>query len=371
MTETRDGRVRRAVCEIVDRAPLAPTVDDLAGRSAPRPRRSRLLLPAIALLVVAAAAALTSRLADRVSTDPSTTIEPSTSQPRGSDVTAADAFRILRESQVAAVGNMDTLAGPLIKTCMAAKGFTFTPNSTVLMSVQDESAFLRQRYPEPRQQDGKWGYLFDSGGSAQESQPIEAPPSPSGEVPPGYFEALHGDTIATAVVRDLDGKMVTSNQVGDGCHGQAMATIFGSAQAYLTFFSQLNQLEVIVGSSWGGRHEDPDFVARNRPWAECMKNAGFIYQTILDPQNRDWNSPRPTAGEQQTAAADWQCRQGYHLDGADLLTLEEHALSALLVAHPIGSYAEFELQSQALIAGKFPATDGSTTPPTSTTPGHH
>jgi hypothetical protein len=364
MTETRDGRMRSAVCEIVDRAPLAPTVDDLAGRSAPHPRRSRLLRPAIAVLVVAAAAALTSRLDDRVSTDPSTTMEPSTSLPRSSDVTAADALRILRESQAAAVGNMDTLAGPLIKTCMAAKGFTFTPNSTALMSVQDESAFLRQRYPEPRQQDGRWGYVFDSGGSAQESQPIEQPPSSGGEDPPGYFEALHGSTIATAVVRDLDGKVVTSNQVGDGCHGQAMAALFGSAQAYLNFFTQLNQLEVITGSSGSAMSDDPEFVARNRRWAECMTNAGFSYQTIFDSQNRDWNSPRPTAGEQQTAAADWRCRQGNQLEGADLFTLEEHALSDLLVAHPIGSYAEFDLQVQALIAGRFPAADGNTTPST-------
>ena len=100
-----------------------------------------------------------------------------------------------------------------------------------------------------------------------------------------------------------------------------------------------------------------------------MKNAGFTYRTIFDPQNRDWNSPRPTPEEQQVAATDWQSRQGNHLDGADLLTPEERTLDDLLVAHPIGNYDEFELQVQALTAGRFPAADGSTTPPTSTIPG--
>jgi hypothetical protein len=300
---------------------------------------------------------LTSRLDDRVSTDPSTTIEPSTSLPPSPEVTATDAYRILRESQSAALGNMDTLAGPLIKSCMAAKGFTFTPNSSTLMSEQDQSAFLRQRYPEPRQQDGVWGYLFDSSDSATQDAHT---PSADGENSPGYFDAMQGSTIVTAVVRDLDGNMVTSNRVGDGCSGQAMAALFGGPQAFINFFTQLNQLEMITGEAGSALQKDPDYLARNRPWAECMENAGFHYQTIYGPQNRDWNSPRPTREEQQTAAADWQCRQGNHLDGADLLTLEEQTLGDILVAHPLGNYDEFERQARALLAGTFPAVEGST-----------
>ena len=366
MTDTRERRIRSAVFEIVDRAPLAPTVDDLAGRSVPHSGRSRFLLPAIAVLVVAAAAALTSRLDDRVGTNPSTTVEPSTSLPPSSEVTATAAYRIVRESE-AALGNLGTLAGPLIKTCMAAKGFTFTPNSTTLMSEQEQSAFVLRRYPGPRQQDGKWGYYFDSTDSATEDAQT---PSANGEVGPGYFDAMQGKPIAEGVVLGVDGNVVSTNQVGDGCYGQAMAAMFGSEQAYVTFFTQVSQLEMITGQAYSDLHAGSDFLARNQPWAACMKNAGFAYQTIFDPQNRDWNSPRPATEEQQVAAADSQCRQGNHLDGADLLPLEEQILSDLLVAHPMGNSEELELQVQALTAGKFPAADNSSaTTPASTTSG--
>ena len=206
-----------------------------------------------------------------------------------------------------------------------------------------------------------------SGSSSTTPEP-QTPP-PADEAAPGYFDAMQGHTIARAVVRDIDGKVVTWNQVGDGCYGQSIAKLFGNAQAYVTFFTQLNQLEVITGDSWSAVQTDPEYVARNRRWSECMKSAGFTYQTIFDPWNRDWSSPRPTPEEQQVAAADWQCRQGNQLDGVDLLTLEERALGPLLVAHPIGNYDEFERQAQALIAGRFPAADGSTSPPTSTTLG--
>jgi hypothetical protein len=340
-------------------------------RSVPAPRRSALVAVAAAgLLIGGCLALLTDRHPESQIPVAETTSESATTtvpSPQSSaQVTATAAFRILRESDSAALGNMDTLAGPLIQSCMAAKGFTFTPNSTVLMAEQDQTAFLMQRYPQPRLQDGTWGYVFDSAGSTTQEPQAQ---SNAGEAAPGYFDALQGKTIVRSVVRDVDGKVVTWNQVGNGCYGQAIGKLFGSAQAYVTFFTQLNQLEVFAGDSWSALQTDPDYLVRNQVWAECMKSAGFSYQTISDPWNRDWSSPRPTPEEQHVAAADSQCRQGNHLDGADLLTLEERALGKILVTHPIGNYDEFERQAQALTAGQFPAGDSSTTSSTSATLG--
>jgi hypothetical protein len=264
-------------------------------------------------------------------------------------------FRILRQSQAAAIGNMDTLAGPLIRDCMAAKGFTFIPNSTSLMTEQDQSDFLRQRYPEPREQDGVWGYLFDTTSTADDSQPTERESPDAGL--PGYGEAIQGTTVLTGVARDFDGHLVTQNQVGYGCSGQAMTTIFGSPQAYINFTTTLNQLEVITGSTYYNLRQDPDFVARNQSWSQCMKNAGFDYPTIFDPENRDWPSPRPTTDEQHVAEADSVCRERQHVTGEDLFVLEERALTDVLLAHPIGELKEFDRQVQALIAGSLPATN--------------
>ena len=355
--------MRSAVCEIVETAPLAPTVDDLAGRTTPHPPRSRLLLPSVAVLIVAAATVLTLRHDDPIQTNPPMTLELPTPLPRSAELAATDAFGILRKS-TAAVDNMETLAGPLIESCMAARGFTFIPTGTVLMGEQDQDAFLLQRYPEPRQENGMWGYYFE----AAESRTSDSETTlPSSLTPPGYIEAMQGKTVLTMDVLDVDGNVVT---VGDGCYGQAMTTIFGSDQAYVTFFAQLSRLEVVTGQAWSALHTDPDYVTLNLTWAACMQNASFDYQTIFDPPNRYWESPRPTTEEQQVAAADWQCRQGNHLDGADLLRLEEQILTDLLAANPIGNYEAFELQVDALTAGQVPTEDTRTaTLPTSTTPG--
>jgi hypothetical protein len=364
MTDTRDNLVREAVYEIVNSAPIAPSVDDLAMRRTPHQQRSPLLVATIVVLVVAAGAALATRLDKSADTGTTTTAEPSTSTALTPQLTAPEAFRILRQSQAAAIGNMDTLAGPLIRDCMAAQGFTFIPNSTSLMGEQSQSDFLRQRYPEPRQQDGMWGYEFDSTSTVENSQPIETP-SPDSALP-GYFDAIQGTTILTSETRDFDGHLVTQTRVGDGCSGQAMATIFGSPQAYITFFSTLNQLEVTTGSTYYNLRTDPDYVARNQSWSQCMKDAGFDYPTIFDPENRDWPSPRPTPLEQRVAEADSVCLQGRQLARQDLFVLEERALGAVLAEHPLGDLTKFDRQVQALLAGRLPSTNQS--PASTTTP---
>lgn len=363
MTDHTNNRVREAVYEIVNTAPLAPEIDDLETRRVQRPKRSAVLVSAIVVLIVAALVALTSRLNESTGTNGST-VESTTSTPLRQELTTTDAFRIVRQSQ-AAVGNMDTLAGPLIQRCMAAKGFTFTPNSTVLMHEQVQSAFLLQRYPEPREQDGIWGYVFEATDETHSgSEPIEAESADAGL--PGYADALRGQTIATGSVKDLGGQIVSTSTVGDGCVGQAMATLFGSAKAYIDFFTKLQALEVTTGTSYNSLRNSPDYLARNQPWSQCMKNAGFYYPTIFGPQNRDWPSPRPTESEQQAAEADAVCRQGRGLDGADLFLLEGEALTDLLQKHPMGDYSVFDHQVQALMVGDMPSTPEPATPSVTT-----
>ena len=348
MTDHPHNRVREAVYEIVNTAPLAPAIDDLEARRVGRRRRSPVVISAIVVLIVGALVALTSRLNESTGRN-GTTVESTTSAPLSHELSTTDAFRIVRQSQ-AALGNMDTLAGPLIQRCMAAKGFTFTPNSTVLMDEQDQSAFLLQRYPKPREQNGIWGYVFEATDQTQSgSEPIE-PESPDAGLP-GYADALRGQTIATGSVRDLDGQIVSRSTVGDGCVGQAKAAIFGSPQAYIDFVTKLQTLEVTTGTSFNSLRNSPDYLARNQLWSQCMKDAGFGYHTIFDPWNQDWPSPRPTETEQQVAQADSACRQGKGLDGADLNLLEGVVLTDLLREHPIGDYTEFDHQVQALLAG--------------------
>ena len=352
MTDHPHNRVREAVYEIVNTAPIAPAIDDLEARRVERRKRSPVLISAIVVMIVAALVALTSRHSESTEGN-GTSVESITSAPLNHELSTTDAFRIVRQSQ-AALANMDTMAGPLIQRCMAAKGFAFTPNSTELMSEQDERAFLLQRYPEPRQQDGVWGYLFESTDQTESGPESTERESPDAALP-GYANALQGQTIATGSVKDLVGQVATTSTVGDGCVGQAMATIFGNAQAYIDFFTQLQTLEMITGASYFSLRTSPDFLARNQPWSQCMKRAGFDYPTIFGPRDRDWPSPRPTETEQQVAEADSTCRQGKGLDGADLNVLEGGVLTDVLKEHPLGDYTAFDRQVQDLLAGSLPS----------------
>jgi hypothetical protein len=208
--------------------------------------------------------------------------------------------------------------------------------------------------------------MFESTNQAQAiAEPNEPETPDSGS--PGFADAMRGQTIATGSVHDLNGQIVATTSVGDGCYGQAMSAVFGSPQAYIEFFTKLQKLGVITGASWNALRDTPDYLTRNQLWSQCMKNAGFDYPTTFDPQNRDWPSPRPSHTEQQVAEADSTCRQRRALDGADLYLIEGHALSSLLVGHPVGDYTEFDRQVQALLAGFRPSTVGNQTPASTST----
>lgn len=353
MTDPRVSHVRSAVVEIVNQSPLAPpstSLHDARAATAGNGRRPALSILVTVVLVAFAVVGSSVRLGgDRGS--------PSA---RGSDltdtnvtrtVTVKEAIWVMQVSE-AAFANMDALAGPLIQQCMAAKGFTFTPQSDAITLAQNETSFLRRRYQSPLQAAGRWGYAFEAGdGAANEPMEVTSPDANK----PGFAEALIGDVISSVDTGNAPAPAANRNALRDGCAGQAYSALLGSPTAYLDVLDTVNGIEVAAGRSLADLRTDEEFVRRNQGWVACMSDGGFVYPSLTAIWEVQWPSPRPSAAETRAAGQDAECRSLNRLDDQSLLLLEHRWLQAALDAQPIIVDDRFERAITALLAGKAPS----------------
>lgn len=349
MTDNRYAHLRAAVLEIVDHAPLAPSVGEIEAvpRDSGGPGgRRRFAMAAAGLLLAIAAVAVVATRSDGPQRVPSTA--PSTTLPPEATISADDAFRLMRVSS-AALANMDAMAGPLIEACMLAKGYVFVPTSAAPAVVQGEALFLQQRYQSPHQEAGVWGYVFESLVGEDSNQPMEED-SPDADKP-GFAEALLGDPVLTSRVNYPDGSIAVANSVSDGCAGQAMSSIFGSPAAYLNFMNRVNRIEVAANRSWTELRSDSEYVQHLAGWVSCMNAEGLDFPSPSSAWDTQWPSPRPSAAETKAAEADASCRASNQLENEDLLALETAELERLLTTSPIAVDTEFDATLQALLEG--------------------
>jgi hypothetical protein len=171
---------------------------------------------------------------------------------------------------------------------------------------------------------------------------------------PGFNEAITGQVVASNTVYN-NGEVSMEGTVGDGCYGEAGASVFGSAQKYLDFTGRLNQIETAAGESWSALMLSPEI---NSGWVACMKQGGFDYPNFVRPQgSREWPSPRPSDEESRVASADAACRAANHLTDDQLQRLVHELLLTILEAHPMARDAEFDRMYKALLAGPVSPAD--------------
>jgi hypothetical protein len=347
--------------------PVAPsTVSiDTAPAVSRRPRLALGIAASIALVIGGAALAVNrssgvstraplgsanTTLAGSTSTsaaESATTPQPAAASP---NITADDVFAIVRSETVMSA-HMTISIGTLMQTCMAEKGFRFTPTLPEGDGVTSDTVFFQRRYTSPREQAGRWGYIFDSSILPTPNEPIEKPSPDSNK--PGFTEAITGDVIATSTVTDSSGRVANKNTVRDGCGGQAAAAIFGSAQNYLNFIDRISRVESAGGESWAALLSTP----QNSGWVACMKQRGFDYANLVRPHDNEWPAPRPTDEESRIASADAACRVANHLSDNDLKMLEHDLLVAILERHPIKREVELDRMFAALVAGPVSPAD--------------
>ena len=196
----------------------------------------------------------------------------------------------------------------LVETCMEEKGFTFSSKRVdpppEIMNPYD----VRRRYGDLSPEEAsQWGYHYrfaEYEAELREQQEAEAA-EPS---QPGFGEALSGSPVETAT-----GVAPSS----DGCAPQANQQIYGNSQGFegLPGFSEILQVQV---DSYDRAAADPEVVAAEQRWSDCMLSRGYRYTTSTGPLDQfapatDDTSP-PGDEERSTAEADAACR-----DEADLL----------------------------------------------------
>ncbi len=227
---------------------------------------------------------------------------------------------------------MDVLITRRAATCMNSAGFGFSP---VLLAhgVSQQDSFLARRYGEPaRFANGQLGWSWDG--------TVDGPLEPEASQDPiatttEYQRALHGDQFLSQDIKDPSGEFGVSIRVGNGCLGVGVESLFGSKDNYLQFIGALNQAELLARDSYTRLLSDAQFLQRNELWSECMSEAGYIFETIFEPINRDWDGPRPSSHEQAVATRDLECRAESDLEPESIASIEGRIQDGLLEQYQI------------------------------------
>ncbi|MFM2070200.1 MAG: hypothetical protein RLZZ623_463 [Actinomycetota bacterium] len=233
--------------------------------------------------------------------DGGTTEIDSSDEPRSTTAVALPIADLLRASNEFASSLAD-LQAVNINECMRVKGFDYQLSRAEVPAELSEVEVLARRYgaPQTRVADGVVGYAFDNAG---ESLLPEEPIATEAET-----KALIGETVLTDRLDGVGGNAVGEVTIGNGCVGNSLVEVFGSADNYVKF----SQLQVFVDSvssaSLSQLYSDPTAIEASKAWSDCMRLAGFEYRTPFDVTNQDWESPRPGILEQETARADQRCR---------------------------------------------------------------
>ncbi len=226
---------------------------------------------------------------------------------------------------------LDVLLNPVVQGCMTDLGFDYKIPSPVRPAPYGIDGGLKRRYLWPIQMpDGRFAYAFAEGGddhNAATDDGAQSNPSPE------FIRALTGEEILSKVVYDPNGAQVSRISVGDGCGGQAAVQVFGSAEDYVNFYSALNSLEALAAWTAYELRSSEAMASIDHSWSDCMARAGYSYESIFDPMNSDWPSPRPSPREIAVAGADAACRERL-VPVEDVAAVEAAVQVAYIESHP-------------------------------------
>lgn len=170
----------------------------------------------------------------------------------------------------------------LVRECMRARGFTTpAPGAAGPAPRHGEVAGVDLEY---RREHG-YGVVDDA---VAARAPRPQPPAP----PPGYDQALSGDTSVTV------GKVVAAS---GGCMGQARAALAGSVERWATAVYAPDFLndDLIAATA-----RDPARDRAERQWRACMAGQGYRYTAYDQPRTE---AARHPAAERRIATADGVC----------------------------------------------------------------
>jgi hypothetical protein len=273
---------------------------------------------------------------------------------QGERLTPAVALEMMRLG-TSAFASLDVLTLRAAKDCMAAKGFDIGTVEGAPVPPVSEQRFEMSRYASPHQQAGIWGYGFNDATSG---------PTLPEDGGVAYQQAFMGAVIES---RDVSyrGQVIATLTVGDGCRGEALASIFGSRTKYLDAIAYYMQVETRSNEAWSSLSSGPTFVQRQTLWSSCMTELGHQYALMFEPHEEPWAPPRPTEAEQHTAEADASCRTRAQLTDADMHALESAALARVLAEQTLPLDPTVTAALDELALGRLP--DSPTTDAASTT----
>jgi hypothetical protein len=203
-------------------------------------------------------------------------------------------------------GTVQRAAWRLIRDCVAHFGGRYTvPESLVLGEAP--------RFEHPHER--RYG-LFDPASAATRGYnvPAEQLPAPKGESggwAPSAAELLlvrgpSPTTPGSTVPTDTAGRPLPEG----GCQGESGRTL-GEGAPPPANDNLGNELSVEVAKQAEGDSRVREAMGR---WSTCMKDRGYSYGSVWEPNDRDW--PEPAGPEEiATARADVQCKRETNLVG--------------------------------------------------------
>lgn len=261
-------------------------------------------------------------------TSSSTSIVSSTSTLPKSDAPTLPLLPFLAESYRFHAA-LEVLQARAIEACMTDRGFDYAAPPASSRSVPDDTSLIRRRYGAPSATAGGiTGYGFD-----REEGDTVIEPVPSGVDAAVLQQALQGTTVEERTFNDLSGRPLRTSRVGDGCVGQAVVGIFGSADEYFDFVELETRADLLSRDSLVRLWSDERLAPLLAEWSSCLAAAGFDATSPTHMMNRDWPSPRPSPEEELVAKADLQCRAAVAFE--DRASAVESAIQLeLLEAYP-------------------------------------
>lgn len=122
-----------------------------------------------------------------------------------------------------------------------------------------------------------------------------------------YQEALNGTGKKTINVDMGDGK--TFPMPADGCQFEAQNVMFGSSEGFAGFMKQMGGVTKASSDAETAAKANPEMIALNAKWRQCMKKKGF---TVTTPQDALKNMPQKiSTWKQGKADIDCKTETGY------------------------------------------------------------
>lgn len=210
----------------------------------------------------------------------------------------------------------------LMTACLRQYGIEFKAPDVKAVTYPGSAEFLG--WIEGRQV-GRYGYVGPPGYASSMAMDGYEPYS----VTDDQFRVLAGK------VAKFRGKAVPSG----GCDATVNGVLNQGAEGVRTNGSVQDEIVTLAGGAAEAAFRDERIAAAERSWSDCMKQAGFRYETASDAMNDPrWQTnvandqielPRGTPEEIRTALADSACRRDVNYAGVRQAVYAEYQNKAI------------------------------------------